>query len=196
MHDVTLFPEDFAHEAFLQPLVRRIAAELGVQVELHVRGPRGGASRLLAELSAYVKDIDRGRELLPAILIICRDANCQGYNHRKHEIDPIVQHIADRVVYAIPEPHIERWMLIDPSAFKKAVGKGCQVPDQKCQRDRYKRLLIQSIQEAGLAPLLGGMEHAEAIVMAMDLQRISRREPALGQLLVALENHLRQWKKP
>jgi pyruvate/2-oxoglutarate dehydrogenase complex dihydrolipoamide acyltransferase (E2) component len=130
MHDVTLFREDFAHEAFLQPLVRRIAAERGVEVELHVRGPGGGASRMLAELSAYVKEIDRGRELLPGILIICRDANCRGYNDRKHEIDPIVQPIAERVVYAIPEPHIERWMLIDPSAFKKAVGKGCQVPGQ------------------------------------------------------------------
>lgn len=87
-------------------------------------------------------------------------------------------------------------MLIDPSAFKKAVGKGCQVPGQKCQRDHFKRLLIQSIQEAGLAPLLGGIEHAEAIVRAMDLQRMSRREPALGRLLQGLEKRMRQWKTP
>jgi hypothetical protein len=30
----------------------------------------------------------------------------------------------------------------------------------------------------------------------MDLQRMSRREPALGRLLQGLEKRMRQWKTP
>ena len=37
------------------------------------------------------------------------------------------------IVKAIPEPHIERWLLLDGAASRAAVGKGCQAPDLKCR---------------------------------------------------------------
>ena len=35
------------------------------------------------------------------------------------------------VVLAVPDPHVERWLLLDGAAFKAAVGHGCDAPDQK-----------------------------------------------------------------
>ncbi len=53
-------------------------------------------------------------------------------------------------IYAIPDPHLERWLLLDSAAFKHVLGRGCSAPDQKCEKERYKQLLIQAILEAGL----------------------------------------------
>ena len=49
------------------------------------------------------------------------------------------------VIYAIPDPHIERWLLLDSAAFKKVLDKGCSAPTQKCERGLYKRLLLQAV---------------------------------------------------
>ena len=42
----------------------------------------------------------------------------------------------------VPNPHVERWLLLDGAAFKAAVGHGCDAPDQKCDRGRYKERLL------------------------------------------------------
>ncbi len=99
----------------------------------------------------------------------------------------------DLTVCAIPDPHIERWLLIGSAAFKAVLGKGCAAPDYKCERDRYKKLLIQAIRDAGLSPLLGGMEHAEDIVNAMDLERMEQADDSLGKLIKALHKKFKEW---
>ncbi len=77
------------------------------------------------------------------------------------------------MVLAIPDPHIERWLLLDGAAFKTVFGTGCNAPDLKCGRNHYKRQLIDAIQTAGFTPLLGGIEYAQEIVQNMDLDRIA-----------------------
>jgi len=74
------------------------------------------------------------------------------------------------------------------------LGKGCAAPDNKCERDRYKHLLAQAVRPAGVVPLLGGLEHTEALVQGMDLDRLQTRDLSLGKLLAALLEKFVQWK--
>ena len=90
--------------------------------------------------------------------------------------------------------HIERWLLLDSSAFKRVLGKGCAAPDSKCGRDRYKQLLINAVRSAGLSPLLGGLEHAKNLINAMDLQRMANQDHSFGQLYQALQSRFSGWR--
>ncbi|MBI4331970.1 MAG: hypothetical protein HY673_11875 [Chloroflexi bacterium] len=193
---VGLFVEDFGHEAFIKALVERIARQYGIGVEIKPYSVRGGHGRALAELKEYVRDLERGRVNLPDLLIVARDANCKGYLERKQEIDRVTDKFKDLTICAIPDPHIQRWLLLDSAAFKAVLGKGCAAPDQKCNRDRYKELLLRSMRNAGISPPLGGMEYAEDIVNVMDLQRMERIDDSLGKLLKELHNKLKEWSPP
>jgi hypothetical protein len=98
------------------------------------------------------------------------------------------------VSYAIPDPHIERWMLVDPRAFRAVFGRGCTLPALKCAKDEYKRLLRSEIRESGIDAPLGGEEFAEDIVMAMNLGQVEVREPSLGLFLKGLKAQFNAWK--
>lgn len=194
MRKITLFVEDFGHEAFLTALLYRLASEYGIAVAVRAYSVRGGHGRVIAELRQYIRDVQRGLQDPLDVLIVCTDGNCKGYTERKQEIDHIVVGSLQGVVlYAIPDPHLERWLLLDSAAFKAVLGRGCPAPDQKCERDRYKQLLRQAILAAGLTPLLGGIEHVEALVQAMNLQYLEQADDSLGRLLKALHVQFQEW---
>lgn len=98
------------------------------------------------------------------------------------------------VSYAIPDPHIERWMLVDEAAFRTVFGRGCTLPGLKCAKDEYKRLLLKEIRDSGIEPILGGEEFAEDIVKAMNLGKAEIREPSLGLFLKSLKALFNQWR--
>jgi len=91
----------------------------------------------IKELKKYVRDLQRGRESLPDLLIVATDGNCKGFLERKRQIEEVTKEFTRLVICAIPDPHIERWLLLDSAAFKKVLGKGCTAPIQKCERDLY-----------------------------------------------------------
>ena len=107
------------------------------------------------------------------------------------EIREVTDATAARVICAVPDPHIERWLLVDSAAFKSVLGRGCAAPDQKCEKARYKRLLIEAIRQAGIIPNLGGIEFAADIVAAMNLARASRLDPSLKPFLDELKTVFR-----
>jgi len=195
MIEVSLFAEDFGHEAFLTALIERIAAELGREVSVHARSVRGGRGKALTELRQYVADLERGRDLRPDLLVVATDANCQGITRRRREVEReaarFEQAQPGRLIAAIPDPHVERWMLVDSQAFKAVLGRGCNAPDAKCERRRYKRVLLQAMQDAGIVPPLGGMEYAGDIVQHLDLERIGSLDESLGQTAAALRHRLK-----
>jgi len=78
----------------------------------------------------------------------------------------------------------------------RLAGKGCSAPDQKCDRDRYKALLASAVRDAGVIPLIGGIEHAEEIIGAMNLQRMRQADKSLGRLLEELEHVFHEWSEP
>lgn len=194
MVEVVLFAEDFGHEAFLTALIQRIAEVTRIEAAIHPRSVRGGRGKVLTELKQYLSDLERGRDLWPDLLVVATDANCQGLAQRRREVDReaarFVHAHPGRLIVAIPDPHVERWMLVDSRAFKAVLGRGCQAPDLKCERRRYKQILLQAMQAAGIVPPLGGMEYASDIVQHLDLERIGSLDESLGQTVAALRNYL------
>jgi len=192
MRRISLFAEDSGHEAVLVPLIIRVAEQYRVEVKVRPVSVRGGFPRVAAELDQYVKELLRFREALPDLVVVATDANCDGFGRRREQLVEPAKPIVDHVAYAVPDPHIERWLLRDPAAFKAVLGVPCDPPDQKCERDRYKKLLIQAVCAAGATPLLGGLEYAEDIVGHMDLGPTTWNDD-FGDFLQQLHARFRLW---
>jgi len=82
---------------------------------------------------------------------------------------------------------------LDSAAFKSVLGKGCDAPDQKCSKNRYKKLLLEAMQNAGVTPPLGGIEYAKDIVNAMNLQRMEQVDTSFGKFLKDIHNKFKEW---
>lgn len=195
MRKVNLFVEDFGHETFLEPLLQRFARQYSVLIETKFVSSRGGYGTVVSELRKYMRDLQRGRGHLPDLVIVATDGNCKGQTERKRQIDEITKSFNGPVICAIPDPHIERWLLLDSAAFKKVLGKGCLAPVQKCERDLYKRLLITSVRDAGKEPVLDGIEYAEQLVRVMDLEYLEKVEESLGKFLKDLRRQFQEWQR-
>jgi hypothetical protein len=185
---IAAFGEDRSHREIVGALASRIAAEANHSVTLDWRSAYGGHPRVAREVSRYLKDLAR-QSTWPDLVLIATDANCKGLVERSRQI-PVDQSPVPAVL-AIPDPHMERWLLIDSSAFKAVLGKGCQTPDQKCARDRYKQLLAEAVRDAGIEPLLGGIEYAADIVSNMDLERAARADALLDRFRSDLRQALK-----
>jgi hypothetical protein len=192
MRRISLFAEDRGHEIVLKALVERVLAGHTVLAKIQLVSVRGGFGQVQKELDRYIKDLLTFDCGLPDLVIVATDANCHGANARRKTFQKVVEPICPQTIYAIPDPHIERWLLRDPAAFKAVLGEPCQTVQQKCDRDRYKKLLIDSVRAAGASPLLGGMEYAEDIVKNMDLNRRDDMD-GFGDFLDSLHAHVRLW---
>lgn len=144
---------------------------------------------MLTELGQFLDDLAAQHEK-PDLLVIATDANCKGLAKRSREILDGSPTPSIRTVIAIPDPHIERWLLLDGAAFKAVFGRGCQAPDQKCERDRYKNLLSNAIYEAGIDAALGGVENADAIVSNLNLERTAAADVSFGRFVHDLRQAL------
>ena len=85
--------------------------EIGFQ-PYSVRGGRQVVRNCVSSFGISVR-----RKALPDLLIVGRDANCQGYLKRGRNWSR-PPHCGCPVVYAIPDPHIERWLLLDSAASR------------------------------------------------------------------------------
>ena len=133
MRSVLLFVEDFGHEEVLKAVISRLAYQYDIEVTINSRSATGGYGRVLRELEQYVGRMQQEPGSIPDLLVVATDANCNGYLERKKAIsEKLPQSLQDLTVCAIPDPHIERWLLIDSSAFKAVLGQGCAAPPAKC----------------------------------------------------------------
>lgn len=185
---VAAFVEDFAHRQVIGALINRVAEEFGIEIELDWRNARRGHGQVVREFKEYLRDLRR-QGSLPDLVVIGTDANCKGLVDRSAQIPVDDSPVA--VVLAIPDPHIERWLLLDGAAFKAILGHGCRAPDQKCARNRYKEALIRAILDAGVTPSLGGIEFAADIIQEMDLNRAASADPSLRRFLDDLRHAFR-----
>jgi hypothetical protein len=192
MHDIVLFVEDAAHEQIVGSLVRRLAADNGIEVRLEWRSVRHGHGKVVVELKDFLRDLRRQAGTAPDLLIVATDANCRGLNERVKELSE--PDTPAPMILAIPDPHIERWLLLDGAAFKAVLGKGCDAPDHKCSRDRYKESLIQAIYATGITPTLGGIEFAEDIVKEMDIDRAARADASFKRFVDGMRALFKQWQ--
>ena len=189
MREIALFVEDHAHRQVIGALVQRIAAECSVAVQLDWRSVVGGHGKVRTELANYLRDLKRQGGSYPDLIVVATDANCKGMNERVREITSVESPAP--MIFAIPDPHIERWLLLDGVAFKAVFGKGCAAPDRKCDRGRYKQRLVEAIRDAGTIPILGGIEHAQDIVAQIDLNRASQADRSFRRFVAETRNALR-----
>lgn len=190
MRSIALFVEDEAHRKVIGALVTRLAAEQGAAVRLDWYTATGGHGRVVQRLARYLRDFRLEDGLRHDLIIAAVDANCQGAGKRKEfqHFDPPAP-----MLLAIPDPHIERWLLLDGAAFRKVLGKGCGAPDRKCQRDLYKDRLAQAMLASGNSPDFAGIDFAEALVDAMNLDRAVRADASLNRFVDELRAVLREW---
>ena len=191
MRRISLFGEDYAHQQIIGALVQRLADESGTAVRLEWRNAVDGYGAVVREFDDYLRDLAR-QGGYPDLIVVATDANCKGLNERASELERA--NVPVPVIQAIPDPHIERWLLLDGAAFRDAVGHGCEAPDQKCERERYKRLLINAIHNAGTMPSLGGIEFAEDIVQRINLERAMQADRSLRRFVSGTRQMFRQWQ--
>lgn len=195
MRNISLFVEDRGHEVFLQTLISRLAQHYRVTIHMSFVVARGGHGKVITKLKEFVNDLQDDQEDIPDLLVVATDGNCKGYQGRKQEIDVAMKGFSIQAIYAIPDPHIERWLLLDSMAFKKVLGKGCSAPAQKCERALYKRLLKEAVLNAGARATFGGIEYAEALVNEMNLEKLEQMEASLGKFLKELRRQFQEWQR-
>ena len=192
MREIALFVEDYAHQQIIGALVRRISVEYNTAIRLDWRVAVGGHGKVITELNDYMRDLKRQGSPWPDLIVVATDANCKGLNERAREI--VVRDEPAPMILAIPDPHIERWLLLDGAAFKTVFGKGCDSPDQKCDRGRYKQRLIEAIYATGTIPRLGGIEYAEDIVEQININRAERVDRSFRRFVADLRNTFQGWQ--
>ena len=195
MRNINLFVEDVAHEDFLTALIQRLANAHNIEINITASSVRGGHGKVITELRQYKRHLQRNREDIPDLIIVGTDSNCKGLSERETEINQVTSDLGDLVITMIPEPHIERWLLLDSEAFKTVFGKGCPVPDQKCERGRYKGLLLNAIYQATMVPPLDGIERVEELVYAMNFQRVERGNRSFRRFFRALQQRFEIWQQ-
>jgi hypothetical protein len=191
---VDIFVEDRAHEAFLVPMLQRIAREENLVVSPRVRSARGGHGRAIAELKLYQQVVERATPGFapPDLLLAGIDGNCSTFAKAKKAIEGATHApFSDRLVVASPDPHVERWYLADPESFKEVVGHRPRLGRKKCVRDYYKDALAKVVGQAGHPPTLGGIEFALDLVERMDLYRAGKSERSLKAFVDDLRSRLR-----
>lgn len=190
MREVALFVEDSAHQRVIGTLLGRLADEIGLTIHLEWYNAMGGRGRVVRELKRYLSDFTKQGDH-PDLIVVATDANCVGLQRRIRDID--TSSAVSPVVLAVPDPHIERWLLLDGAAFKAVFGKGCDAPDKKCDRGRYKHQLFEAVRSAGVVPLLGGIQYAEDIARKMDLDGAARADPSFRRFVEGVRRAFRQW---
>src|SRR3954467_13274270 len=112
MRRINLFVEDFGHEQVISALLDRFAIEYKTKISTRASSVRGGHGRAISELRQYIRDLSGAHEVLPDLLVIAIDANCKGHGERQAEINSALQGMTVPTLSAIPDPHIERWLLL------------------------------------------------------------------------------------
>lgn len=195
---VDVFVEDAAHERLLTPLTRRLARDEAVAVDVRVRVARGGHPRALGELALYQRSVASGITPRPDVLVVAIDGNCLPHARARRAIEQqIAPAFRGAVAIACPDPHIERWYMADPASFAGVVGRAPRLGARKCDRDRYKRILRETVTAAGHPALLGGIEFAPELVAAMDLYlyRAGKNEKSLEHFVEDLGAALRRLRR-
>ena len=197
MPEVAVFCEDSFHEKFIDALYRRFERDYQLNVSTRFLSAAGGLPRMQKEFARFLRDLSRDRRPYPDLVVAVVDANCVGRAKRQAHLASELSHFPQfeqLVHYAIPDPHIERWMLVDPEAFRQVFGLGCTLPGVKCAKNEYKTLLRQQLRACGVDAPLGGEEFADDLVSVMDLNR-AEQENSLGLVIRQMKARFNQWRQ-
>jgi len=117
-YKIIFFLEDTAQEAFIRAMVERLIQDEGKNVQdydLRVLNSRGGGS--IRAYKDFLIQVKKRKYLDADVLIVGSDGNCNGFVKRKQQLLDASKSIPYPVVIsAVPDPHIERWYLLDGQA--------------------------------------------------------------------------------
>ncbi|HYR74920.1 MAG TPA: hypothetical protein VEM96_03690 [Pyrinomonadaceae bacterium] len=192
---VAFFLEDIGQEAIIPPLFKRVAVEEGLgsdQLECQVLHSRGGGS--LAAYAKFLKDAKKSRLASANLLIVGSDGNCKGFATRREQIlKKAIGSPFTEVIAAVPDPHVERWYLLDIAALANAAGVHIALPPvpEKCEKDLYKNILRHAFDNTEVTPPLGGIEYGERVAEGMNLYSAAKQDHGLADFL----DRARAWLK-
>ncbi len=192
---VDFFVEDRAHEELLVALTKRVAKDEGVVIDCHIQTARGGHPRVMKAFRNYqtLRERGIGGPNNPDLLIVAIDGNCSKFDETRKSIrEAASSSYSHRLITACPDPHIERWYLLDPQSFGTIVGGQPQVRSRKCDRSYYKQVLATAVAEAGYVLPLGGIELGRALAAKMDLYRAGKNDVSFRAFVADLRSGLRQ----
>ncbi len=202
MH-VLYFLEDRAQEGFIKALVERIAREESITAGslIHDIRSASGGYRVIQAFKNFLKDTNKKMPFDIDFLVVAVDGNCKGYKDRIKELEKYIKPnhpLQNRIIYAIPDPHIERWYIIDQRAIKEGVGlnKGPDLPAYKCRKNYYKQILRQALRGSNISSLLGGVEYAEKIVESIkDLDALGKENSGFQTFVQGLRRVFKEKSK-
>lgn len=190
------FLEDRGHEKFIRALTLRVAREADIherRIDEDVRAASGGGGNAISQYENFLRDVSGDRDSFFDVLIVAVDSNCTGYTKKvgalKYEAEKAGYRMIDSIVYAVPDPHIEKWYMNDPAALSAAleVQKQYSPPQHKCEKGLYKKALSDACIDAGARPLLGGIEYAALIAEAMDIYQAGRNDSSFDNFVKSLK---------
>ncbi len=185
---IALFCEDRAQQAFLEPMVRRLADR---RPEIRTVWARGGQPHALRELDTFQRNEEAVADT--DLVIVATDGNCATFTRKRKEIRKRADRIPpDRLVTATPDPHIERWYLADPACVKRVIGAGATLPEAKCERSVYKKTLGDTIRRAGHGGSVDGIAFARELATGMDLHQAGRHDHSLKNFVDELHAWFRR----
>ncbi len=196
MARIAYFLEDRAQEDFMKALVEKVADARGYHnpIDHIVESSRGG-SKAIEDCIEFLRDCERARQIEADFLVVAIDGNCRGHSEKRREIEEYVNQenpFKDRIVCAIPDPHIERWYLYDQRAFRLATNATPpETPPYKCEKNYYKKILREALRDGGVRVLAGGTELAADIVQSIqDINRVARQYDDLRDFVDELNRQL------
>ena len=193
---MVFFLEDSAQEALIPNLVRRLISDENrnpQDYELKVLSARGGGS--IRAYKEFVKGVKKYKIPAEDVLIVGSDSNCNGFAKRRSQLNAAAKDVPySTIMTAIPDPHIERWYLLDNKALANAAGVPVQAvpPAAKCDKGHYKKLLKDSFAQHNLSPPLGGAEYGPSIAATMDLYAAGVADHSLRDFVNQVRNWLKQ----
>lgn len=195
-YKIVLFLEDNAQEIFIRALIDRLIAEEKKNpkdYELRILNSRGGGS--IRAYKEFISQVKKRSHLNADLLIVGSDGNCNGFIKRKQQLINAAKNIPyPEVITAVPDPHIERWYMLDIQALQRASGVPVQLisPKVKCDKNHYKTLLRQAFSNQNLFPPLGGAEYGALIVGLMNIYVVGKSDPSIGDFIDQFQSWLRR----
>ena len=195
------FLEDIAHEKFIKEITIKILEnEYNSKKVIHdVRAARGG-SKSHKKFKDFIKDTRKQIALDVDILIVAKDGNCKGFREVKRELSSCIKGdhpLKEKIIFAIPDPHIEKWYLLDQRAFKKALETETapDLPPYKCEKNYYKGIMKRFLKEQDINSLSGGAEYGQLIVQNLEnLTYFERCDESFRSFVSDLKAVVRQIK--
>jgi hypothetical protein len=154
---------------------------------------RGGGS--IGALKDFLQDARQSDALSADLLVVGSDANCKGFVECRKQIEGEVTDTPyPALVAAIPDPHVERWFLLDPPALETAAETKLKFPTvkYKCEKNRYKTILREILLESGVVPPLGGLEFGPLIAEKMNLYKAGKEDHGFADFIEGVRVWLKQ----